>query len=112
MARKPPQLKVVISPRALNALDEIWDWNAGRYDVDHADNYVDFLTKKTKGLASAYLTGRVVATAPELRYIVIKRTSKGQGHVAVYEITDDQVNVLNFYHTAQDWQGKLARGEW
>jgi len=66
----------------------------------------------SRGLATRYLSGKCVPARPEFRYIIIMRRPGGHGHVAVYEIVDGLVNVLNFYHTAQDWQGKLARGEW
>ena len=113
MARKPPKLKVQFSPRARNSLYEIWEWNASTYDADHADAYIAFLEESTNELATEYLTGNVVSVAPELRYIVIRRRTRGHGHVAIYKIVADTfVNVLNFYHTSQDWQGKLARGEW
>jgi hypothetical protein len=46
-----------------------------------------------------------------LHYIVIQRSKRGHGHVAIYEIIDNKVNVIDYYHTAQDWQSKLARGE-
>ena len=111
MARKPPKLKVTISPRALNTLDEIWEWNEKTYDTEHAENYVDFLKREVRGLATAYHDGRFVATAPELQYITIRRNPRGHGHVAIYEIVGNNVIVLSFYHTSQDWQGKLARGE-
>jgi len=112
MARKPPKLKVEISPRALNAIDEIWEWNARRYDAEHAENYVNFLKKQARGLATTYVTAKTVSTAAELQYITIRRNPRGHGHVAIFEIVDNKVTVLNFYHTSQDWQGKLARGEW
>ena len=102
----------MISPRGLNALDEIWERNAKTYDAEHAENYVNFLKVEVRGLATDYLDGRFVATAPELRYVTIRRNPKGHGHVAIYEVVDNRVVVLNFYHTSQDWQGKLARGEW
>ena len=113
MARKPPKLKVQFSPRAQNSLDEIWEWNAKTHDSDHAENYVAFLERNANGLATAYLTGKIIPTAPELRYVIIRRNPRGHGHVVIYKIVaDSYVNVLNFYHTSQDWQGKLARGEW
>ena len=113
MARNPPKLKVDIVPLALNALDEIWDWNARQYNADHADKYVFFLEKETSKLATAYLTGKIVLVRPDYRYLLIKkRAAKSHGHVAIYEILSVRVRVLYYYHTAQDWQGKIARGEW
>lgn len=112
MAGRTPRLRVVISTRALKTLDKIWDWNAKKYNAEHAQDYIDFLKRKARGLATGYLVGKIVPSAPELRYLTIKRSPRGHGHVAVYHIYGDVVEVANFYHTAQDWQSKLARGEW
>jgi plasmid stabilization system protein ParE len=113
MARKPPKLKVQFSPRARYSLDEIWEWNARKYNAEHAESYIAFLEKNANGLAATYLTGKIVPTAPELRYIIIRRNPRGHGHVAIYKIVaSTYVNVVNFFHTSQDWQGKLARGDW
>jgi hypothetical protein len=30
------------------------------------------------------------------------------GHIAVFELIGGVIHVLNFYHTARDWQNKLA----
>jgi plasmid stabilization system protein ParE len=111
MAGKTPKLKVQYSPQTRLALDEIWEWNAERYDVGHADEYVSFLEKKASGLATAYPLGKIVPTAPELRYIIVRRTPHGHAHVVVYKVVVGNVNVINIFHTAQDWQNKLARDE-
>lgn len=51
MAGQSPQLIVEYSPKALAALDEIWEWNASQYGADHADTYVAFLKAGTGSLA-------------------------------------------------------------
>jgi plasmid stabilization system protein ParE len=43
-----------------------------------------------------------------LRYIRIGRRKRGHGHIAVYRVDEDAVRVLHIFHTAQDWQTKLA----
>jgi len=59
-------------------------------------------------LASNYAKGKPVGTRPDLRYIIIRRRAKGHGHVAVYNFDEKEVRVLHIFHTAQDWQTKLA----
>jgi len=89
-------------------LDEIWEWNAGRYGTDHAHRYVGFLFSKLRELSTDYFLGKAVPTVPRLSYVIIRRRRKGHGHLAVYELIGESIHVLNVYHTAQDWQAKLA----
>lgn len=93
-------MTVVFSPAALVSLDRIWDWNAEQYGADHADRYVAFLPD--------YWAGIPVPRRPGLRYIIIRWTRKGHGHLAVYQTRAGAVEIFEFFHTAQDWQSKLA----
>jgi len=52
----------------------------------------------------------VTPQAPRFRYRLIRK-GRGHGYVAIYKIVDSTVEVIHYYHTAQDWQGKLMRGE-
>jgi plasmid stabilization system protein ParE len=108
MAGESRKLTVSLSSAALLALDEIWNWNAGHYGVEHADRYITFLLAETNKLATAYFTGKIVPGLPRLSYIVIRRRRKGHGHLAVYELIGDVIQVLHFFHSAQDWQTKMA----
>jgi len=101
-------LTLWLSPAALQSLDEIWGWNARHHGAAHADNYTAFVLEKTNQLTSANFRGKPVPTVPRLSYIMIRRRRKGHGHLAVYEVIGDTIHVLQFYHTAQDWQTKLA----
>jgi plasmid stabilization system protein ParE len=107
MAGESRKLTVSLSPAALLALDEIWEWNAQHYGVEHADKYVTFLLDEANQLATWYFRGKPVPQLPRLSFIVIQRRRKGHGHLAVYELIGDMIQVLNFYHTAQDWQNRL-----
>ena len=108
MAAEPRKLSVSLSNRALASLEEIWEWNAKTYSVEHADRYIEFLRTQTQDLATTYAVGRPVPTRPSYRYATIRRRRrKGHGHVVVYEIIGDSVYVLNYFHTAQDWQNTL-----
>ena len=108
MARESRNLTVSLSQPALRALDEIWDWNVQNYGLAHADKYIAFLLTETNKLSTRFFAGRAVPTVPRLSYIVIRRRRRGHGHLAVYELIGDGITVLNFYHTAQDWQAKLS----
>jgi plasmid stabilization system protein ParE len=48
-----------------------------------------------------------VEKRPYLRYIEVKRRRSGHGHVVVYSLTDDAVQVVHIFHTAQNWRVKL-----
>lgn len=110
MARKTPRLKVIVQPAALRDLRQIWDYNAESYGPDHADRYIAFLNDQTEGLATGYEDGKAVSSRSELRFVVFRK-GRGHGHVAIYRVTTDAVEVLRYQHTAQDWQGKAQRDE-
>ena len=107
MARVPSRLTVVYSSQSLHDPGEIWDWNAEEYGVQHADNYVSFLRRQTFKLASSTNPGRQIESADHFRYHVIKRRSRGYGHVVVFSIGPENLFVLRYFHTAQDWETKL-----
>src|SRR6266567_3109378 len=108
MAGETRKLTVSLSPAALRSLDDIWEHNARQYDAEHADKYVAFLLAETNKLATKYFLGKAIPTLPRLSYIIIRRRRKGHGHLAVYELIDDVIQVLQYYHTSEDWQMKLA----
>lgn len=110
MARKPSRLAVVVTPAADRDLDGIWDYNAERYNADHADAYGEFLERETEGLATRYDRGKAVPSRPEMRYMTFRK-GRGHGHVAIYRVTQAAVEILRYQHTAQDWQSKARRGE-
>src|SRR5690349_15666904 len=101
-------LPVVISPTVLDELHGVWLWNAEHYSPAHADAYLAFLKKHIYGLGRRFGQGKTVRSRPDLRYITIRRSVKGHGHVTVYHFDDKQIDVLHVFHTAQDWQNKLA----
>jgi len=97
------------TPEALIDLNVIWDWNAQQYGNVHADAYIEFLRRQTDRLDTEYGRGRIVRTASPLRYQLIRRRKKGHGHVVVYEVrAGNLVRILRYFHSARDWQTKLA----
>jgi plasmid stabilization system protein ParE len=101
-------MPVVLARPAERDLDEIWDWNKKTYGVDHAFRYLDMLQGQIDAIGAAYSHGKVVESRPGLRYIRLGKRKSGHGHVAVYRIDVDYVNVVHVFHTAKDWQAKLA----
>ncbi len=107
MARVPSRLTVNYSTQSLRDLGEIWDWNADEYGVQRADNYVSFLRRETLKLANSTNPGREVDSADHFRYHVITRRSRGYGHVVVFVIEAENLFVLRYFHTSQDWETKF-----
>jgi len=108
MASPEPALTVRVSPTAAAALADIWQWNAERYGESHADEYVGFLRSAIQQLPSLYKLGRPVTSRPGFHYRMIRRRAKGHGHIAVYRFHDTVIDVLHVFHSAQEWQAKLA----
>lgn len=65
MASEQSPLTVIRSPTAIDELDDVWRWNAGRYSVPHADAYLRYLKESIAGLASSYARGKKVSTRPD-----------------------------------------------
>ena len=108
-AERRPALPVVYAPLAVQDLEVVWDWNEKSYGREHAARYVEFLERHSDALSENHARGRVVESRPELRYILIRQRTRGHGHIAVYRVDADAVNVLHVFHTAQDWQAKFRK---
>jgi plasmid stabilization system protein ParE len=108
MAASELTLTVVVSPTATAELADIWRWNAERYNEAHADEYIDFVKNKLRQLPVLYKLGRPVPDRPGFHYLLLRRRAKGHAHIAVYRFDDNVIDVLHIFHSAQDWQTKLA----
>jgi plasmid stabilization system protein ParE len=51
-------LTVVYAAKALEELDEIWDWNDEHYRSDHADQYIEFLERHIDALSADHRRGK------------------------------------------------------
>lgn len=108
MAAAARKLTVKVSTAALRTLEAIHEWNVRQFGRDHANRYIQFLNDQTDKLATEYMLGRPVTNHPHLVFKVFRLRRGGYGHVIVYELADDSVLVLDYFHTAQDWPAKLA----
>jgi plasmid stabilization system protein ParE len=102
MAFEKQNLKVIRSPRAIDDLHEIWQWNARHWTVEHADEYLIYVNDQIDQLAENYQKGRQVSERPDLCYILVRKRSKGHGHILVYQFDHQSIRVLHIFHTAQD----------
>jgi plasmid stabilization system protein ParE len=109
MARKTPKVTILVSGKADVALQEIWNWNAETYSLAHADSYIAFLHKRIASIAGPYSASRPVPTRPDLRYILAVRRPRRYGHVIVYRVVDKAIEVLNIYHSAQEWHAHVLK---
>ena len=102
-------LVVRVGERAQSDIQEIWRWNALQYGADHADAYIDLLLVAINSLGDNADSGSLVPEGDGSRYLIVKKdwSRSAHGHVVVYETTQQFVNVLRVYHTAQDWQSHL-----
>jgi len=98
----------VYTVQALQDLDEVAAWNSERYGPDHAAHYITMLRRQIGDLGESYPRGTAVPSRPDLRYVRLGKRQSGHGHIAVYRIGNDAVVVLHVFHTAQDWQARLA----
>lgn len=108
MVERQSHRQINITNEANDALREIWRWNAKYYNPGHADRYLQFLNTAIDSLADPTTLGKPVPGRANLRYLLIRRKSSGNGHLAVYEVLGNQITVLRIYHTSQDWQTTLS----
>lgn len=104
MAGKERPLTVIFTVSARADWIAIWHWNATTWGVRRADSYMAFLEAEIMRLASNLELGIAVEEFPGLRRRVIKKRSRGHGHLVFYRATDSHLEVVHIYHTAQDWQ--------
>jgi len=115
MGNAAPALAIVYSAKAKRELDGIWDYNADFYNsAQHANEFVDFLRSEISSLAVDPERGKVIENNPKFRYLLMKWSTDGYGHIAVYRITKDTIRISRVFHTSQDLQNKMrhaARNE-
>jgi plasmid stabilization system protein ParE len=72
-------------------------------------NKSPFLRRSTYRLADDFFAGKPVPGRPRLCYLLIKRRTKGHGHIVVYRLRGDVIEILDFFHKGQDWPGRLTQ---
>ena len=109
MGSEEPVLEIRYSIKAQQEVDGIWNYNAKTYaSADHANAYVDFLKMEIRKLVFEPEKGRIVSTNPKFRYLTMKLSTDGHGHIAIYRITKTAIQISRVLHTSQDWQSKVV----
>ena len=108
MAGNERPLTVIFTVSARADWIAIWHWNATTRGVRRADSYMAFLEAEIMRLASNPELGIGVEEFPGLRRRVVKKRTRGYGHVVLYRVTGSHLEVVHVYHTAQDWQSGLS----
>jgi plasmid stabilization system protein ParE len=109
MAKGKP-LAIRFSSAASTELHAIWAWNAHRYGVSRANTYLQFVLSEIEKLAETPTLGRDVAEYEGLLRFLIKKRSRGHGHIVFFRVIEDRLEVAHVYHTAQDWSRILEGG--
>jgi plasmid stabilization system protein ParE len=108
MGEPTSALVIVYSARAVKDLDAIWDYNAEYYgSARRADDYVGFLQTEIRILAVEPRKGKSIEINPRFRYLLMKWSLDGHGHIAVYRVTKSAIRISRIFHTAQDWETKM-----
>ena len=76
--QQSPALTMVYAHVALSDLSEIAEWNESTYGRNHAERYIAFLERHINTLMRDYAGGRIVPTRPDLRFVLIRKSSQGR----------------------------------
>ena len=101
------RLRVTFSSEARENLSQILSWSAESFGPKIAQGYVEFLTEEIMSLALGHASSRTVPTRPNLRYKIIRRHTSRNGHIVIFRVAPEEIEVLHIFHTAQDWINKL-----
>ena len=103
-------MTVIVSATAQRDLRSVWTYTLDRFGRGPANRYIAFLRQGTDGLETEWFRGKIAPNGPDVRYLTARK-GRGHGHVIVYRVIGKTVEVLRYFHTAQDWQGNIERGE-
>lgn len=110
MGTPVPALTVIYSATANKQIQGIWKHKAEFYSsAEHATDYVNFLYGHMQKLSTDYEEGRTVETTEMFRFITMKRSTQGSGHIAVYRITKPPFASCMFFTPPRIGKTKLSR---
>lgn len=108
---QPKRLNVCLSPEAILDIDQITSWNVANNGFEQAVKYREFLITSISQLEESYNGCRKVARRPDLKFIVLRWSPKGHGHIVVFVVDEqsEKINVARIYHTSQNWESYVRR---
>ena len=92
---------IACTPATFADISEIWDYTAGRWDVDRADRYVDDVRDACEGLAEGRKQGHPVDVRDGyLKYSVGR-------HFVFFVRAAEGINVIRVPHQSMDTEWHL-----
>lgn len=109
MGKEEQRLEIVVGDRAARDFRGIWEWNSSQYGIRRADAYVDLLYSAIVQLSINPKSGRSLSKRNGFRFVIVKksRAKASFGHVIIFRIESNRLEVLHVFHTAQDWRTKF-----
>ncbi|MCG9895733.1 MAG: hypothetical protein MH204_09680 [Fimbriimonadaceae bacterium] len=112
MAGEAQRLNLVYSREARLRLTEIWTRNALDRGTAHADLYLGFLQDSLAELTKDPHRAMPVPRSPRHLFVRLRMPgTRGHFHLAVLETKGDTLRVIDFHHTAQDWERRYEADE-
>ena len=91
--------------RADQDVAEILRWSAGRHGVSLAFEYVDALYDGFARIAERPDLGNGIGR----HGLLWRLLTPGEGHVAIYRVRADDVEIVRVFHTRQNWAPRARR---
>ncbi|WP_417816334.1 type II toxin-antitoxin system RelE/ParE family toxin [Thalassospira alkalitolerans] len=89
----------LLSPRALDDLDDVWRYTAENRSLDQADTYIDGLVEVFDAIVAM---PNIAGERPEFTPPV--HIHSYQSHLVVYMTKPDQIVILRVLGGQQNWQ--------
>jgi len=107
MAGRKPRLNVRFSAEAQAELLAIWSWTAELYSERRADRYVEKLLEYVELISENPGAGSPVPEFPGVRRSLYRPRRARFGHIIFFRAVEKELQILHFFHTAQDWQSRM-----
>jgi plasmid stabilization system protein ParE len=111
MASRKDRLDIVYSERAVKTFADILEWSTERFGDSVAARYVQGLRQAVRRLGKYPLSGHPLTPDRPYRYLVFRARGGAKGHIVVYVVALERIEVVALFHTSQDWRGRIERGE-
>jgi toxin ParE1/3/4 len=94
--------RVVLAPRAIADLEDIWDYTAKHWSDEQAERYVRQIQAAIESLAADPRIGR---RCDDIR-TGYRRLSVGS-HVLFYRVNSDEIDLVRILHGRMDFDSRL-----
>ena len=102
-------MQVILSPRAMADLNDIFDYNLAKRGRQAAETYAEFLESSIELIPDRWQSDLNVGGRLDTFAHTITRRSKRDGHVAIYRVDEAAatITVLAVFHTKQNWPEQI-----